>query len=413
MNNGRWPIWAALILATLGPTGPVPANAQTLDSTEVANSFDQDLYHNYQTHAWTNLDDLVRDYEANLAFWMPIAPPGTNFSEWIQSGTRPLVLVATNQLPRDFLDNLTTWRNDGVTVHPIFVIEDPATRNRIVYNAGGQAIASLPPPAGYDALRYFRRLYPDFDQWGWSSAELAESAAPYDSARLTVRYDLILDDDLVTMLLRRAVVNAAAQQAAATNLVATRNVLGGHMSMNSMQYTPALSNIVIGAVTYDTNGITLEIGFPADMAGGIDVFSCTNLDAFQATTWRWAATNLSTSGGSPLQWTDATASNTNGLSWFYAVGDSGLDSDGDGLSDAQEMYLHHTDPHNADSDGDGLPDGWEIRYGLNPLLNDAGGDLDGDGVSNLTEYLQGRDPTKGAVADTSGQVGLQIYTRLE
>jgi hypothetical protein len=40
----------------------------------------------------------------------------------------------------------------------------------------------------------------------------------------------------------------------------------------------------------------------------------------------------------------------------------------------------------VDMDGDGLSDGWELRYGLNPSVNDAGGDLDGDGRTNRQEY---------------------------
>jgi len=43
-----------------------------------------------------------------------------------------------------------------------------------------------------------------------------------------------------------------------------------------------------------------------------------------------------------------------------------LDSDGDGLTDAYELLVSHTDPHKADSNLDGIPDGWEILLGLNP-----------------------------------------------
>ena len=43
-----------------------------------------------------------------------------------------------------------------------------------------------------------------------------------------------------------------------------------------------------------------------------------------------------------------------------------IDSDNDGLSDAQEIGLG-TDPYDADTDNDGLPDGWEVNNGLNPL----------------------------------------------
>lgn len=48
-----------------------------------------------------------------------------------------------------------------------------------------------------------------------------------------------------------------------------------------------------------------------------------------------------------------------------------LDSDGDGLTDAYENLVTHTDPHNADTDGDGIPDGWEVVLGLNALVNDS------------------------------------------
>jgi hypothetical protein len=43
-----------------------------------------------------------------------------------------------------------------------------------------------------------------------------------------------------------------------------------------------------------------------------------------------------------------------------------LDSDSDGLTDAYELLISHTDPHNAYSNLDGLLDGWDILLGLNP-----------------------------------------------
>ncbi len=45
-----------------------------------------------------------------------------------------------------------------------------------------------------------------------------------------------------------------------------------------------------------------------------------------------------------------------------------------------------------DSDNDGMADGWEVTYGLNPLVDDASGDADNDGYTNLQEYLSGTIP---------------------
>jgi hypothetical protein len=46
-----------------------------------------------------------------------------------------------------------------------------------------------------------------------------------------------------------------------------------------------------------------------------------------------------------------------------------LDSDGDGLTDAYERLVSHTNPYVADSSGDGMLDGWKVLWGMNPLLN--------------------------------------------
>jgi len=65
-----------------------------------------------------------------------------------------------------------------------------------------------------------------------------------------------------------------------------------------------------------------------------------------------------------------------------------LDSDHDGLTDAEELQLG-TDPHNPDTDGDGLLDGEEVHiYHTNPLKADT----DGDGIPDGVEVRQGTDP---------------------
>ena len=46
-----------------------------------------------------------------------------------------------------------------------------------------------------------------------------------------------------------------------------------------------------------------------------------------------------------------------------------LDSDSDGLTDAYELLVSHTNPDSPDSNLDGLLDGWEILLGLNPTIS--------------------------------------------
>lgn len=68
------------------------------------------------------------------------------------------------------------------------------------------------------------------------------------------------------------------------------------------------------------------------------------------------------------------------------------DSDGDGLSDWDEIQLG-TNPNRKDSDGDGIDDQWELNQGLNPLYAaDANFDADRDGFSNLAEYRAKTNP---------------------
>ena len=73
------------------------------------------------------------------------------------------------------------------------------------------------------------------------------------------------------------------------------------------------------------------------------------------------------------------------------------DTDGDGLKDGDEVNDHQTDPLERDTDADGFEDGEEIALGSDPVRPDA--DNDEDGLTDEDEFFHGANP---GVADTDG-----------
>lgn len=98
------------------------------------------------------------------------------------------------------------------------------------------------------------------------------------------------------------------------------------------------------------------------------------------------------------------------LAVLALLGGCNADTDGDGLTDAEEKDLG-LDPDVADSDDDALPDGDEVSLGTDPLNADSDGDSlldgeevsagtdplavdsDGDGYRDPDELTEGTDPT--------------------
>jgi len=65
------------------------------------------------------------------------------------------------------------------------------------------------------------------------------------------------------------------------------------------------------------------------------------------------------------------------------------DTDGDGLSDYDEVKIYNTNPNKVDTDGDGLSDYEEVKiYKTDPLKSDT----DGDGHSDGEEVKNGYNP---------------------
>lgn len=121
-----------------------------------------------------------------------------------------------------------------------------------------------------------------------------------------------------------------------TNVVATTTGSGSNATMN---------------VTFTIEGGAS--GVPYDVfANSALVFGTNSLP------WAWM--------GQGYQCNTYMLTNLPNTTCFLILG-TPQDSDGDGLTDAYELLVSHTDPHNAYSNLDGILDGWEILLGLNPL----------------------------------------------
>jgi hypothetical protein len=85
------------------------------------------------------------------------------------------------------------------------------------------------------------------------------------------------------------------------------------------------------------------------------------------------------------------------------LGEEGSDTDGDGLTDSEEVQIYQTDPLNSDTDGDGLTDSEEINnlIFLEIKTNPRKQDTDTDGLLDGEEIKIGTNPRK-QDTDTDG-----------
>ncbi|MWG36927.1 helix-turn-helix transcriptional regulator [Halomarina oriensis] len=79
------------------------------------------------------------------------------------------------------------------------------------------------------------------------------------------------------------------------------------------------------------------------------------------------------------------------------------DTDGDGLTDGNEVNVHGSNATNPDTDGDGISDGNEVSTENGHETDPTNPDTDGDGIPDGEEVEQGSDPAEGV-----GGTGLDV-----
>ncbi len=140
--------------------------------------------------------------------------------------------------------------------------------------------------------------------------------------------------------------------------------------------TAELTNNGTMDLTFTIGGGAPDVAYDVFATGGLVGNSITNAQ------WYWLGQGYACS--------TYVITNLPGTTAMFVLG-TPQDSDGDGLTDAYEVLVSKTDPHNLDTYGNGWPDWWQVvHYGTNVV--DPFGDSDGDGWTNLQEYQRGTDP---------------------
>jgi hypothetical protein len=252
--------------------------------------------------------------------------------------------------PEAFSKSLIGMMEYDCPVYTVTGIEDPSTRNVIFINEDGAKIANVAESEGYDPWWLLNLYHPDLYTGRYSQQEIKQLKADFDPARVHITWKLLPVE--YAEKYGQAVADIQAQNSAK---LLGEGAEGGITPMMMYQGT-GMTNLEIVTCGMVTNGLKLTLAYPDDFTNRVDFFTCPDLIA---SWWDLAvdATNVNTSTNF-IEWVDTNAM-VQGMR-FYSAGNADVDTDGDGLSDAREKFIYHTNSNTNDTDHDGLHDDYEI-----------------------------------------------------
>ena len=332
-------------------------------------------YADFMSEEVLDLQDLAQWAEIQRRFFNRITPADVSL---FQPMSPPVVPFDAANYADDFLKELLGEDMNSVAVYPLSLALDPETRETLIYNADGKLIAAVSQnnafPAvseGEDPSRVMLQLdllpTEDVEPYLYVERRVAESlAAAEETAEPGGAAMMSLEEGEFGFVEFQSQTNGT-MLLTVTNSAGTAEVFSYTVWHTAdvvvVTYTNEQSNVVT-----DTNTLWYPVSPPYN---GME------------SAWTNRTTNLACTNGVGV-WEDANVV-SNARVRFYAV-TLRTDSDGDGLTDGAEYFVHHTNPGTNDTDGDGMWDGWEILYGLNTSSNDALLDPDGDGRVNIEEF---------------------------
>ena len=303
-----------------------------------------------QSSAISAIEDLAGRLRDQQDMFMIIMPPGGGFTLKQSAG---MVVFDPKAFPDSFTSGLIGEQIHDSPVYTITLAEDPNTHETVIANADGKEIAAINPESGYNPWWLLEMKYPGLYSGLYSEDEIKRLQDEYDPSHIQVTLTLLPADyvDAYSKALAEEQTQLIEEQAVLA-LKSPKSKFGGGMMMYQGS---GLTNFFMDIVQV-TNGMKVTLAYPSDYTNRVDFFTCSDLKGFW---WDLAvsATNVSTSTNF-IEWVDVNSSAQTVR--FYAAGNADWDTDGDGLKDAREKFLYHTNASMNDSDGDGLTDYYEI-----------------------------------------------------
>ncbi|MDD4016430.1 MAG: hypothetical protein PHV28_00665 [Kiritimatiellae bacterium] len=345
--------------------------------------------------------------------------------------------------PTDFFKGLVPDEINGVEAWRATLRTDDVSGNMLFYNAAGEVFWTVAADAAVWSADWIARLHsPDCKAADFFSTKQVLQTLSEKQTRVKVSEDVLYRSVWLatqqyllpshveltfTFILKDDLDAYRAAGAAARSSDAT--VMSMPMSMSA-----PLTGLAVTGFAADTNGVALSAAWPTGTAiagDALDIFfTRTLIPPAWTNMWRVAVdpaantldvaiprselppapeavpaacvTNIVPSAYDPgVMVTNIICTNAVWLtdSCFFRLADL-ADTDGDGLTDACEKWMCGTRSDLTDTDGDTLDDGWEIKYGLNPFVQDDPiADPDDDGLTHAEECAAGTDPFNG---DTDG-----------
>ena len=339
--------FAAAVLVS----GSILALAQVLQGDDAL--YDEDRYDAIMDAQVESLNDIAAWGRVQVAEFIRIAPGDLQLT---QPGTDALLPFEVQDLPANFLNQLAGEWESSVPVFPIEIAQDFTTGIWTVWSAEGSPIAQVQPAGGVSPLNAFLASRPDFYSARYTDEQRAEMLAAVDVSRIHMRTKLIEATNVVHYLYaEQQVAEYAAQQAE----------LNGQFQM--LMGGGAVTELVITAQSItETGTVAVTVSYPDVFTNQVDIFCSAGIASYY---WWIAVTNR------------PTTNDVGGFTWydtvpdaelrFYTAANADIDSDGDGLNDARERMVYHSDLGDTDSDNDGLSDGYEFEHRFDPMNSDT------------------------------------------